>query len=203
MEIHGKNLDTTRALRFYVWILIAMWAATVWGLLLWGISRTTQSTRQLAHQVAKAHFNKDLAFRSWAASHGGVYVPADDRTPPNPYLRHVLDRDLQTPSGKRLTLMNPAYMLRQLHEDFAELYGVKGHLTSLKPLRPENRPDDWEKNSLEAFEHGKGEVTAHAEVDGKPCLRLIRPLVAEKDCLKCHSDYKEGDILGGIGIALP
>ena len=125
MQIHRRIRGTTGALRFYVWILIAMWAATVWGLLLWGISKTTQSTKQLAHQVAKAHFNKDLAFRSWAASHGGVYVPADDRTPPNPYLRHVPDRDLQTPSGKRLTLMNPAYMLRQLHEDFAELYESK------------------------------------------------------------------------------
>ena len=130
-------------------------------------------------------------------------MPADDRTPPNPYLRHVADRDLQTPSGKKLTLLNPAYMLRQLHDDFAELYGVKGHLTSLKPLRPENRADDWEKNALEAFEHGKGEVAEYAEVDGKPCLRLIGPLVAAKDCLKCHSGYKEGDIRGGIGIALP
>ena len=164
---------------------------------------TTEASRQLANQVAIAHFNKDQAFRFWAASHGGVYVPTNDRTLPSPYLGHIPERDLQTPSGKRLTLMNPAYMLRQLHEDFAGLYGVKGHLTSLRPLRPENSPDDWEKNALEAFEQGKGEVIEYAEVDGKPCLRLIGPLVAAKDCLKCHSGYKEGDIRGGIGIALP
>ncbi len=47
--------------------------------------------------------------------------------------------------------MNPAYMLRQLHEEFAELYGIQGHITSLKPLRPGNRPDLWEEKALQSF----------------------------------------------------
>ena len=46
-------------------------------------------------------------------------------------------------------------------------------------------------------------MAEYADVDGKPCLRMIGPLVTAKACLKCHSGHKEGDIRGGIGIALP
>ena len=74
-------------------------------------------------------FHKDLAYRHWASSHGGVYVPIDAKTPANPFLAHIPERDINTSSGKNLTLMNPAYMLRQTMEQFEELYGVKGHIT--------------------------------------------------------------------------
>ena len=204
MTVSETPATGTMTLRSYSYILIAAWTATILGLLFWGIARTAVDTRRIATHVAKAHFDKDRAIRLWAASHGGVYVPVDDRTFPSPYLEHVAERDLETPAGKKLTLMNPAYMVRQLHEDFAELYGVNAHLTSLRPMRPENRPDEWEKGALEGFERGEQEATEFAQIDGKPYLRFIKPLHAEKDCLKCHGDYyKEGDIRGGVGIALP
>jgi PAS domain S-box-containing protein len=182
---------------------MSIWTATVFGMLLWGISRVHETTGLLAEQVARAHFDKDQAFRLWATSHGGVYVPKDERTPSNPYLQHVPERDIQTPSGTELTLVNPAYMLRQLHKDFAELYGIEGHLTSLKPLRPENRPDQWEEKALKLFETGAQQVSEYAEMDGKPYIRIIKPMVAAKDCLKCHDNCREGDVRGGVGIALP
>ena len=35
-------------------------------------------------------------------------------------------------------------------------------------------------------------------------MRLIRPLVMEKGCLKCHAhqDYQEGDVRGGVGVTV-
>jgi two-component system, chemotaxis family, sensor kinase Cph1 len=198
-EIASGNRD----LRFYTYVLAAIWAVFVFGTMLWGVSRVNETTGLLADKVLKAHFDKDQAFRLWATSHGGVYVPTNARTPPNPYLEQVPERDVRTPSGKVLTLMNPAYMLRQLHEDFAELYGIKGHITSLKPLRPENGPDDWEEKALESFKAGTTQVSAYAEIQGKPYLRLIRPVRAAKDCLKCHANIREGDVRGGVGVALP
>ena len=192
-----------RDLRFYFYFLAAIWAVFILGMMLWSLSRVDESTERLASQVARAHSDKDWAFRLWGLSHGGVYVPIDARTPPNPYLEHVPERDVRTPSGKELTLMNPDCMLRQLHEDFAELYGVKGRITSLKPMRPENRPDEWEKKALESFETGTTEVSEFVEIENKPYLRLIRSVRAAKDCLKCHSNYREGDIRGGVGVALP
>ena len=141
----------------------------------------------------------------WAARHGGVYAPVTEHTPPNPHLSHIPERDIQTPSGRRLTLINPAYMTRQVHELATEIYGTKGHITSLNPLRPENAPDAWEAEALAAFEKGKTEVSVVTDYAGEEHLRLMRPLVARDTCLKCHAKqgYKVGDIRGGLSVSVP
>ncbi len=199
--IEGKR----SSLRPYVYVLLGFWTVTVFGLLAWGVLQAHDGTLNLAGERARAHFDRDRAFRLWGASHGGVYVPIDEQTPPNPHLAHIQERDIRTPSGKTLTLMNPAYMIRQLQEEFSELYGAKGRITSLKPLREKNSPDEWEKKALESFENGKQEVVELTEVAGEPHLRLMRPFMTEKDCLRCHAHqgYKEGDVRGGIGVSLP
>ena len=89
----------------------------------------------LRKNKALTALNKDQAFRFWATDHEGIYVPITEKTPPNEYLSHILERDLVTPSGKRLTLMNPAYMLRQVMSHYATLYSTNGRITSLKTLR--------------------------------------------------------------------
>jgi hypothetical protein len=99
--------------------------------------------------------------------HGGVYVPVTEETQPNPYLSDVPERDLITPSGRHLTLINPAYMTRQVYELMKESYGVRGHITSLNPIRPENKPDTWETQALRAFESGKTEVSSIEKIEGK------------------------------------
>ena len=86
----------------------------------------------------------------WVSSHGGVYVPVTEDTPPNPNLVHVKERDIETATGRQLTLMNAAYVMRQLYEPYKDVYGLKGHFTSLTPIRPENTPDSWEKNVLKS-----------------------------------------------------
>ena len=68
----------------------------------------------MARSEARIAYNKDLVYRRWNASHGGVYVPVSDQTPPNPYL-DVPEREITTPSGRLLTLVKPAYMTRQVH----------------------------------------------------------------------------------------
>ncbi len=191
-----------------VWLVVVV--AVIWtiingGSMLWSTIHGKEDAESLARQAAIAYFNKDKAFRYWATSHGGVYVPADERTPPNPNLSHVPERDLVTPSGRQLTLMNPAFMVRQLMNQYSELYGVKGKITSLKVLNPLNMPDDWEKQALQAFGRGEEEVFEVAEIDGSDYLRLIRPLVTKEGCLKCHAHqgYKVGDVRGGVGVAVP
>jgi PAS domain S-box-containing protein len=83
--------------------------------------------------------------------------------------------------------------------------GFKGHITSLKPIRPENAADSWETAALTAFEHGVKEVTSVARIGNHDYLRYMSSLTTEKSCLKCHADqgYKEGDIRGGIGVSVP
>jgi len=171
----------------------------------WNYHREHDYTLSLAKKEALTNFNKDVALRFWISEHGGVYVPVSEQTPPNQYLSHILERDIVTPAGKKLTLMNPAYMIRQVMEGYDKLYGVKGHITSLKLLNPENKPDNWEQLVLRNFEKGMTEVFEVTTLSGKPYLRLMRPFFVKKECLKCHKqqDYEVGDVRGGIGISVP
>lgn len=203
-KIHKKEIHRTGLMK-HTWWIVAIWTAILLALLARDLSTLSQTTQNLAIREARSHFQKDMAFRFWATTHGGFYVPTNDRTPPNPYLSHISGRDIKTPSGVQLTLMNPAYALRQMNEDFAGTYGVAGHLTSLQPLRPQNAPDDWEHLALESFERGTTEIIEFVELKGQPFLRLMRPLITKKGCLKCHAHqgYKVGDVRGGISISVP
>ena len=189
----------------YCRIMQGGWTAMILLLFAWNLYDTMLNTKELALIEARALFNKDVAARYWASGHGGVYVPKTEKTPPNPFLAHIPERDITLPSGKELTLMNPAYMLRQMMTEYEKLYGVKGHITSLIHYRPETAPDSWETKSLKAFERGISEVVEVSDIDGQPYLRLMQPLIANKTCLKCHGiqGYKEGDIRGGVSLSVP
>ena len=205
----GKRSETVLAdqarLRNAAICVAVAWTLVLGGSLAWTLVNEYRQIDELAWEDAVAHFNKDHAFRLWATSHGGVYVPADERTPPNPYLEKVRDRDVTTTSGKQLTLMNPAYMLRQVMADYEKLYGVKGRITSLNVLNPVNAPDAWEREALEAFETGRPEASETVMLDGQEYFRLMRPMLTTAKCLKCHAHqgYLEGQVRGGVGVAVP
>lgn len=186
------------------WLFPVAWTLLVALTVLWNTIQIGSVVETLARTAARSSYDKDVLFRRWASSHGGVYVPVTAQTPPNPYLTDVPERDLTTPSGRQLTLMNPAYMTRQVHELGKELYQNRGHITSLKPIRPANAPDPWEREALQAFERGATEVSSVEALDGEPHLRLMRPLRTDAGCLKCHASqgYREGEIRGGISVAV-
>ena len=197
--------ESLKLLSSFVIIMTILWTAMLGGALIWNIRHEKQDLLELSKQEARAYYNKDRAFRLWATSHGGVYVQVNESTQPNPNLSHIPERDVVTPSGRQLTLMNPAYMMRQLMEQHAELYGVKSKVTSLKVFNPVNIPDEWESSALKAFGEGVTEVSELTEIDGLPYLRFMRPLFIKEDCLKCHNSqgYNVGDIRGGIAVAIP
>ena len=181
------------------------WIAVMGLSLAWNWHQTEESAVMFATAEARASYEKDLVYRRWAAIQGGVYVPPSQTTPANPYLAHLPDRDITTVDGKQLTLVNPAYMTRQVYMLAKEQYGVQGKITSLKPLNPANVADSWETAALNAFAAGSREVVARETMNGETHLRLIRPLITEKPCLKCHASqgYREGDIRGGISVSIP
>ncbi len=170
----------------------------------WALQEEERRFLEIARAQARVAFEKDLLFRRWNASHGGVYVPITEDTQPNPHLE-VAEQNIETPSGRKLTLINPAYMTRQVHELQEHTLGFRGHITSTKPIRPENRPDTWEERALIAFERGDEEISSLETINGKRYMRLMRPLLTETPCLKCHEKqgYEEGDIRGGISVSIP
>lgn len=154
----------------------------------------------LALLEARTGISKDLAFRTWVASKGGVYAPIDKNSPPNPYLK-VPNRDVNTTTGVQLTLLNPAYALRQVTESYGKYSGVKGHLTSLKLINPHNYPDQWEDNALHRIETSRKDLYEITE----GTLRYMSPFFVDQKCLICHENqgYKIGDIRGGLSVQIP
>lgn len=202
------NLPThsrEQSLNRYTWFLLIAWTITMALLLVADISFIRKTTTGMALNEAEAHFNRDKALRNWVASHGGIYVAANDTIQPNPYLIHIPERDVTSPSGRLLTLMNPAFMIRTFNEYSPTVTDITGHITSLNPLRPANGPDKWEEQALQSFEEGAMEKIEFVDINHQPFLRLMRPLLVAKDCLKCHASqgYAEGDIRGGVSINVP
>ncbi|MBA4421639.1 MAG: hypothetical protein C0390_00910 [Syntrophus sp. (in: bacteria)] len=204
-----SNSDRTKMglshIKRYALLLFAAWSVIVFALLLWNAIQTREETQKYAHIYTNSAFEKDILYRRWATMHGGVYVPVTNKTPPNPYLSDIPERDIRTPSGRQLTLMNPAYMTRQVYELEREVSGARSHLTSSKPIKPENAPDEWEKKALIAFERGVTEISSIENIEGREYFRLMRPLITEAGCLECHAKqgYKLNDIRGGISVSLP
>ncbi|MEE8551944.1 MAG: DUF3365 domain-containing protein [Desulfobacterales bacterium] len=67
------------------------------------------------------------------------------------------------------------------------------------------RADSWERDALKVFEQGVKERIEFTKIENEPYFRLMRPMVTEKGCLKCHGfqGYKVGDIRGGVSVSIP
>lgn len=195
-----------RRIRNYAWFITVGWTLLLLASAVLSYNGDKEALSNLALTEARTAIDRDILYRSWGSSHGGVYAPVSEKNSPNPYLSHLPERDIHTPSGRKLTLINPAYMTRQVYElaKGNNAFTYTGHLTSLNPIRPENAPDAWEKRALHAFEKGNREINELIQIDGQPFMRLIRAFVTEKSCLKCHADqgYKEGDIRGGLSVIM-
>lgn len=72
--------------------------------------------------------------------------------------------------------------------------GLEIRRVSLKVRNPQDRPDDYERAKLEAWETmaAAGQLPAEsAEVidqGGRPTLRYMKPIVIMKPCMNCHGD---------------
>ena len=181
-------------------LILAGWTLLVFASLAWNILELQSNTLSTAAAAARSSLAKDIGVHYWASSHGGVYVPVVDGVEPNPYLQ-VPERDVTTMSGKKLTLINPAHVLREVRQKFSSSTGVRSNLTSLKLSNPGNAPDRWEAEALASFDRGAVEALEVSSFNDRPHLRFMLPMPVTGDCLKCHSgqNYTVGDIRGGIG----
>jgi signal transduction histidine kinase len=198
------NYERKYIKQFFV-VFLMTFSSLLISSLLWNIKGEIDSAEEYARKEARGDYNKDLLYRRWASKHGGVYVPITNTNPPNPYLEFLPQRDIVSETGVKLTLVNPAFMTRQVHEIAQKQYGVKGHITSLNPIRPENKADEWETKALRSFENGETESSSVEKIEGEKYLRLMHSMTVEQSCMKCHEiqGYKLGEIRGGISVSVP
>ena len=185
------------------WLVpLLVWAIAVGGSLYVHLADLHRQSLEVAIEGARNMFRMVVLVRAWNADHGGVYVPVSPKVQPNPYLEHPR-RDLVTTDGQALTMVNPAFMTRLLAEMAAANGGTIFHITSLKPIRPANAADEWERRALQDFERGVNEAVELVSSPGGLQLRYMAPLLVAQPCMKCHEKqgYRVGDIRGGISVS--
>jgi len=135
MNADKKSLKTKN----FAWVLGIFWTLIISASLFWNVFQVKNEILETARIQARVAYEKDVIYRRWNTNHHGVYVPVTEKTRPNPYLADTPERDIKMLSGKWLTLINPAYMSRQAYELEKEVSILRGHLTSLNPIRAENK----------------------------------------------------------------
>lgn len=159
-------------------------------------------------QITRAFYKNIVITRSWVAQHEGVYVVKSPSVRSNPYLANP---DINTKDERTLTLKNPAVVTRELSELSRQMSGnFQFHITSLKPVNPNNSPNNFEVQALKSFENKTPESKyleyyRTEQINNKPYFRYFGPLFTEVSCMNCHAvhGYKVGDVRGGISIILP
>lgn len=159
--------------------------------------------QSVARERGAALFRLVEITRDWNHRHGGVYVPVTKAMQPSHFLEHKR-RDVVTQDGLELTLIDSAFMTRQIAEIAQQAEGVHLHLTSLKPLRPANAADAWETDALNRFEGGLAEIVELIP-GATPVHRYMAPLKISEPCMLCHETqgYHLGQVRGGISVTMP
>ncbi len=171
----------------------------------WNIFTNNNASRNSVKLQGESFFNQIEISRLWNAKHGGVYVSISEETQPNKFLK-TKNREIYIDSlGIKLTKVNPAFMTRQISALANEKNGIKFHITSLNPIRPENKADEWETKTLQHFENGLKDTLELTNINNEQSYRYMAPLFVKEGCLKCHAiqGYKKGDIRGGISVTIP
>ena len=156
-----------------------------------------QATRQ-----AKMLFNQIRLTRQWIADHNGLFLVKQPGVESNPFLE---EGEIQDSHGNWLVKRNPAMVTRELSIYAAKEGMGQFNVTSLKPVNPDNAPDDFERRTLERFEQGDSEAIEIEKVAGSYRLRYMAPLTVDSRCLTCHGKqgYGLGDIRGGMNVTIP
>ena len=162
---------------------------------------------QLLHE-ARAFFQEIVQTRHWIINQqGGVYIKMRPGTEPDPILGQIngLKNIITDQDGQRYVMRNHADITRMISDLAQRDQDLTIHITSLNPLNPVNRPDEFERVALDKFASGTPEYYRLEKSSTWSTFRFMAPLLTKQECLPCHGaqGYKLGDIRGGISITIP
>lgn len=80
-EIH--RVQVRRLRNYSIWLAVA-WTALIAASFLLGYRQQQEETLIISLAQARAALAKDLLYRSWAESYGGVYAPVTEKNQPTP-----------------------------------------------------------------------------------------------------------------------
>jgi signal transduction histidine kinase len=166
-----------------------------------GIQSKKQSDELVVNQ-ARILARQIVLTRQWITDSGGVLVNLQSRGAKG--ITCFLDDKIQTSQGE-FQRFTPAMVTRKLSQYSTRQDLYRFRLTSLNPLNPENKPDEFERQAIHLFRtQGINETYRFANTGGQQVFQYMVPLYLEKQCLDCHN--REGDavnaIRGGLSVFL-
>ncbi len=191
--------DKTLQRDFY--LILAAWSLLVAASFAWYFWQENKGLSETAAKEARAILDRDNAYRHWLVEQGGVYVKPSEKLPGDPYLKHP-QRDVVTTSGMRLTLLNPAFVLREVQSRQADPMRGRSRVVSVTPLNPQNAADVWERRGLDSLAGGNDRFEIVDSPEGAQ-MRAMRPFFASPPCLACHPDFADGQLAGAITASVP
>jgi diguanylate cyclase (GGDEF)-like protein len=207
-EPEQQSLTSQGYIKKYLAIIASIFCLTLLGVFLGFNSRANFLIKEQLLKQARAYSQEVTLVRQWIADHGGVYVKKRPGIIENPYLKEIstLKTAIVDEDNEVYILKNPAMATREISEMASEERFFSFHITSLKPINPQNRPDKFETAALNEFQTSNiNEIFQLETSDNESVFRYIIPLHVKESCLQCHEaqGYKVGDIRGGISVSIP
>ena len=124
-----------------------------------------------AEQQARMLYQQILLTRQWASDHNGLFILKRKGVEANPHLDLPTVTDM---AGQTYFLRNPAMITRELSA-YAKRDGLGFfRVTSLRPVNPNNEPDEFERHALRQFNEGKEEVISTNTSEEGRVVRFIQ-----------------------------
>ncbi len=187
-------------LRFAL-VLAAAFTLLIGGVTWGGYRKLAASVREQVISCADNLAERELRLRGAIARLGHVYAPVSETLRPAEALRLVPERDLTTHSGRSLTLVDPRTLGCEPGAFSDGNLQLQWRYVGVAPLNPVNAPDAWESRALEALSRGAALFASDDPEVGPKHHRRMTPMVAARECLRCHVSRKQGDLLGGLSVS--
>ena len=167
-----------------------------------GIQHEKQAMDQVMNQ-ARVLSRQIILTRQWISDCGGVMVLRESEGAKDTIFFY--DDRLETPRGtfQRFT---PSMVTKKLSQYSLRQDMYRFRLASLRPLDPENRPNDFEEVALNRFENeGLAEVSRIETQHKGKYFQYMVPLFVDETCLTCHQEqgFSKGAVGGGLSVFLP
>ena len=191
---------TARQARTFLFVLCLILFLIIGVSLYADLRQIGREYETLAAEVGRSFFQAVDTMHEWTFDHEGIYARLKKDIAPNPYLKGPL-RDLTSSEGIKLTLINHAELTRMFAELLTRRRGISIHMTALTPIRPENKPDPWERRALDRLEQDKSEAFEVVREGYSSEFRYIAPLQMKDSCFSCHQADSLKKTHGAISVS--
>ena len=171
-----------------------VWTALCVLSLMWNLNYFNHSIDRIYLHVARSNYEVDNLYRMWNSSVDGIYISVDDKEGMNFMISDTTVMKIEHDSLS-LVRVNPDQMSSMARSAFP---GLSWSIIGLDDM-------DLHITDSASLCMRSSEMIDHVLFDGTTYINYTRPIVAEKECMSCHtgSAFAEGDILGARGISMP